>query len=435
MGKTLLTTLIFLAILLIPTTSLAYADKGTIPIDNIPIYEPSQKAIVAWNGEEEILILSVDLKTLKAKTPVLEVLPLPSIPEIEEASPKSFEVLQKYFMSKKLSYGERKGLVGVEGVEIVFHEKIGFHDVTVVKVKDVKDFVYWIKDFTSKNGLPTPNLIKVLTLVEDYIKRGFNYFVLDLVEVVQDVRTVKPLMYRFESKKAYFPLKISSLAEGKTTITVFLLTKEKIMFPRAFLTSGYRILMENEKIPIETVAEADQRLVNLFKPNINVWFSVITYIGRLQSLREDLLLEVSHEKWIPYKPNPEQVKISVEKTDKDKTLIKVSITFKSGGFRVDWGQVERKNSVFSVDTKVEAWTGPAIQVITVETATYNLGSLQPGDYTFIFNVNGQYVKSVEFKVEEAQQGQPLALPDTLLNLIIVASFIGLICVLAFGRRI
>lgn len=91
-----------------------------------------------------------------------------------------------YFRSKKPFYVGRKGLVGVEkGIEIVFHEKIGFHDVTIVKVRDVKDFVYWVKGFTDRSGLLTPNLVRVLSLVRDYIKHGFDYFVLDLVEVVE----------------------------------------------------------------------------------------------------------------------------------------------------------------------------------------------------------------------------------------------------------
>lgn len=75
--------------------------------------------------------------------------------------------------------------------------------------------------------------------------------------MLRDVETVKPLMYRFKSKNAYFPLKISSLAEDRTIITVFLLTKEKVMLPKTFLPTGYRILMKNEKTPINIVAKTD----------------------------------------------------------------------------------------------------------------------------------------------------------------------------------
>ncbi|MCJ7560066.1 hypothetical protein MUO79_05550, partial [Candidatus Bathyarchaeota archaeon] len=38
---------------------LVHADRGGLPIiPGVSIYEPGQKAIVAWNGNEEILILS-----------------------------------------------------------------------------------------------------------------------------------------------------------------------------------------------------------------------------------------------------------------------------------------------------------------------------------------------------------------------------------------
>ncbi|RLG92695.1 MAG: hypothetical protein DRO36_00630 [Candidatus Hecatellales archaeon] len=422
--KKLLLTLIFSVFLLSQTCFLAYADKGVIPIGDIPIYEPSQKAIVAWNGEKEILILSVDLKTLKGKTPVLEVLPLPSKPEIEEASPKSFDVLLRYFRSKRVVYG--KGLAGVEGVEVVFHEKIGVHDVTVVRVKDTKDFIRWVEDFTGKHGLPKPNLEKVLSLVNDYTKRGFEYFVFDLVNVGENIKTVKPLMYKFDSKEAYFPLKISSIAKGKTSITVFLLTSDRIRFPATLPANNYMVVMRNKIIPLKVVAEADKRIANLFQPNQTIRFSVITYRGSLQNLKEDLLLKAW--KWTLYKPNPEQVKISIEKTKNGETLAKVSITFKSGDFHVDWGTLKKENSVFSVDAKVEAWEGPAIQVITVESSTYNLGFLRPGHYTFIFKVNGENVKTVEFEVTSSQI-QPLALTDVTLNLILAVSFVGLVLIL------
>jgi hypothetical protein len=48
-------------------------------IPNVNIYGPGQKAIVAWNGEVERLILSTDVYASASST-VLEFLPLPSQP-------------------------------------------------------------------------------------------------------------------------------------------------------------------------------------------------------------------------------------------------------------------------------------------------------------------------------------------------------------------
>lgn len=76
LGVTLLSLVV---LVLFPGTPL-FADRGLIPfIPGVQIFEPNQRAMIAWNGSEEILLLSTDLRASQA-TQVLEVLPLPSEP-------------------------------------------------------------------------------------------------------------------------------------------------------------------------------------------------------------------------------------------------------------------------------------------------------------------------------------------------------------------
>ena len=61
---------------------LAFADRGMIPISpNVSVYEPGQKAIIAWNKGKEILILSTEDVNERGETKGLEVVSLPSIPK------------------------------------------------------------------------------------------------------------------------------------------------------------------------------------------------------------------------------------------------------------------------------------------------------------------------------------------------------------------
>jgi len=70
------------------------ADRGMIPVSpEVSVYEPGQKAIVAWNGAEEILILSTGVSA-SGETLVVELIPLPSKPQVEAASFTSFEEVQ-----------------------------------------------------------------------------------------------------------------------------------------------------------------------------------------------------------------------------------------------------------------------------------------------------------------------------------------------------
>lgn len=57
--KSIIATII--AVLLI--SSSAFADRGMIAAyPDISVYEPGQKAILAWNGEREAMILSTDVR-------------------------------------------------------------------------------------------------------------------------------------------------------------------------------------------------------------------------------------------------------------------------------------------------------------------------------------------------------------------------------------
>lgn len=126
-----------------------------IPVSpEVSVYEPGQKAIVAWNGQEEILILSTDV-TSSSETLVLELLPLPSEPEVEAASFQSFEEIQRLIWEEGLNqfmYSSKDGARS-GSVEVVFHEEIGAHDITVVRATGAVELVDWMKDFLQANSL------------------------------------------------------------------------------------------------------------------------------------------------------------------------------------------------------------------------------------------------------------------------------------------
>ena len=68
-----------------------FADRGSIPfIPDIKIFEPTQRAMIAWNGEEEILLLTTDIRASDS-TEVLEVLPLPYEPVVKKGDIETFK--------------------------------------------------------------------------------------------------------------------------------------------------------------------------------------------------------------------------------------------------------------------------------------------------------------------------------------------------------
>jgi len=282
----------FLAAFYVPSAS---ADRGLIPVYPVSVYEPGQKAIVAWNGSEEILILSTDVISTE-QTFVVELLPLPSEPTVEAASLSSFDTIQGLIWSEGVSlyYGRTFNDVRDSSVQVVFHEQIGAHNITVVKAADAAELVDWVEGILRAGNLAQDfSLGDFGPVVEDYMGRGYRYYVLDLVEVLPDVRSVDPILYRFESDFLYYPLVITSPVPGDTKITLFLLTNGKVEKDYSPLQKVFYQFPEGFK-PIEFVvskgelSKIDLRIGKLF--NEMAWLTVLKFEGSPSWIRADLMI-------------------------------------------------------------------------------------------------------------------------------------------------
>jgi len=213
--------------------SVALADGGMIPVSETLVYEPGQKAIIGWNGIQEILILSTDVYA-DSDTVVLRIIPLPSQPAIQQGSFDSFvrigELLDEHFARRYHWWDCPGGMEeGTTGVEIVFHEKIGAHDIWVVKAHDAGEFVKWTDDFLVQNEIDhTISSPELESLAVHYIEHNIDFFVFDLMELGSKARSVEPIVYEFQTDFLYYPLTISSIIAGETYIRLFLLTPQPL---------------------------------------------------------------------------------------------------------------------------------------------------------------------------------------------------------------
>ena len=222
------------------TPFFVFADGGMIVWPpRVHLDQTAQNAIVAWNGEEEIIILSNDIES-DAEATALRMVPLPSNPsEIKEGNFESFGKITE-IMNKKIDnirnqwMAAGKDIEGTPtpGVEITFHEKIGAHDVTVVKVNDLDYFLNWIKDFADSKGLEIKEISSEFKNgISNYLKRDIKYFVFDVINTKETKESIKPLIYKFDTDYLYYPLLItgvSEIGESRAKIHVFLITKDSI---------------------------------------------------------------------------------------------------------------------------------------------------------------------------------------------------------------
>jgi hypothetical protein len=294
---------VFISILsLLLVFPLVSANRGSMTIGprDVRLEESGQNAIVAWNGNEEIIILSTDMKSSES-TLVLELIPLPSNPtKVEEGSSESFTKLVEIVNRKAgemremvLGPGIQKG--EVTGVEITFHEKIGPHDVTIVKVNDLDYFINWVKDFSTNQDFEyteIPSNFK--TTISNYLDRNIDHFVFDVIETNESSQTVNPLIYRFESDYLYYPIEITSTSDvgwSSSRINVFLIAKGIIdqtvifnsgLFPR----TGFGEY--NIKLTRDELREISPELEDLFKSDPFVMNA--QYFGPLNTLEKDLIV-------------------------------------------------------------------------------------------------------------------------------------------------
>src|SRR4030042_1700402 len=129
-----------------------------MPIAATLIYEPGQKAIIGWNGTQEVLILSTDVYA-DSDTTALRIIPLPLEPQrIEQGDFQSFKRVAGLIRER---FGHRSSLFacggakegGLDGVDIVFHEKIGSHDIWVARASDATEFIEWAEGFLAQNQI------------------------------------------------------------------------------------------------------------------------------------------------------------------------------------------------------------------------------------------------------------------------------------------
>lgn len=229
MKKNIFAAAVILSILFVP---MCFANRGMIPIDpDIKIFEPTQRAMIAWNGSKEILLLSTDLSASDS-TILLEVLPLPTEPEVKKGDLETFRRATNLINSKLRAVaisGKRNGDNGDEvilpGGEVTFHEKIGAHDISVTHLLDAEGFVDWVKDYLKSLEIEGDVISdEMKELIEEYVKEEFTWFVFDVITLGTETVTNEPIQYSFETDKLYYPLKITKTGEGYTSIELLILT-------------------------------------------------------------------------------------------------------------------------------------------------------------------------------------------------------------------
>jgi len=215
--------------------------------------EPFQRAVIAWNGKEEILVLSTIQKPLEEKgraeqkeQAVVSILPLSGKPiQIDKGDPDTFKNWQEkiYLLAKtqKPEWWKEKTASEDGGrnanFDIHIEKKIGAHDITALEVKttNVAEFYSELQEYLDEKyggGVSAWLGPEEKAVFEDYItNRKFKYFAVDIqdVPVNRDKREKDAIVYRFETPYLFYPLVVSKLGgKGDTQVQVIAVTPYRL---------------------------------------------------------------------------------------------------------------------------------------------------------------------------------------------------------------
>ncbi len=212
------------------TPPAATANCGSIPfVAGAQVFRPTQRAVTAFDGREQILVLSTDLRADRP-TKVLEVLPFPSRPEVTRGDEELFSKALQHIEDR---LGPRRGRHGLPTArDAVHHERTAVHGTTVVRFTDPKQFIAWATDYLRETGVDDPAIpVRVSSLVRDYVRDGFQWFVFNVIELGPDTVARQAMQYRFATPRLYYPLRILGAESGNTTIHLVLVSPRLVRMP------------------------------------------------------------------------------------------------------------------------------------------------------------------------------------------------------------
>jgi len=215
-------------------------DCGSIPFrPHVKIFEPNQRALIAWNGREEILVLSTDLSASEP-TKVLEVIPLPSRPTVCRADVAIFrraiaevnrKAVEEYrqgwptFGAGVFGGGPEETRPRPPAGKVTLHRRIGAVDISILQLLDGDRFVAWVERYLQSRRVRAPKLPGPLKqVIAEYIHDGYSWFAFNVVALGPRTHTKQAVRYRFRSDKVYYPMRITRAESGWTDVSLVVLS-------------------------------------------------------------------------------------------------------------------------------------------------------------------------------------------------------------------
>ena len=255
--------------------------------------EPTQQAVIAWNGREQLMVLNTEQKGSR-KAKLMEIMPVPSRPKVTKGDAGLFLSTMNLLRKK---HGLEPLLVSKDirpgpGGEIIEVVKIGYHKIAVARVVNPGQFIGWANSYVRRElgpGARPAITAKGKEVINRYLREGYKYWIFDLIEARPELSPHVAIQYRFQTDFLYFPVRITqTTGTGNTKIELLVFTNELLRYFRG-------LSRDDIKVPHRPVAVSSPELGKL-SPEINQLFGGFTSVqlrlweieGPIQSFRGDV---------------------------------------------------------------------------------------------------------------------------------------------------
>ena len=92
---------------------------------------------------------------------------------------------------------------------------------------DRKGFIAWVEDRLRKGGVNNPTIPQAMKdVVAEYLKDHYRWFVFDVVDLGDKLKSKDAIQYRFRSQALYYPMRITRAGEGDTLVQLLIVSNK-----------------------------------------------------------------------------------------------------------------------------------------------------------------------------------------------------------------
>ncbi len=231
-------------LILLSISTLAYADGVHLSDYYLHLYEPSQKAVIGWDGQIETLILSSAVKSDDIAN-FAWVIPIQSStkPEVTAGNISIFSYLVNYFAKNEIQ-GKSKWHKSSGGVKVLESKEIDIYDITILEATSSNDLIDWL----NKNGYKIHP--KAKPLLDKYVASGNCYFIANKINLKNKFsKEIEELTAIYAKRKNTYKQLCEQIAEKYNSLGIDNI--DKLTFSQEMFRSPAGIVITNRAWVIE----------------------------------------------------------------------------------------------------------------------------------------------------------------------------------------